>query len=45
MSKFKSYRGPKKEKGPPQNAWSCLFLIAVALIIVALVFYFGLQPG
>lgn len=45
MSKFKSYRGPKKEKGTPQNAWSCLLLIAIGLIIVALVFYFGLQPG
>jgi hypothetical protein len=45
MSKFKAYRGPKKEQRAPQNAWSCMVLIAIGLIVVALVFYYGLQPG
>ena len=45
MSKFKAYRGRKKEPGTPQNVWSCLVLVAIGLVIVALVFYYGLQPG
>jgi hypothetical protein len=45
VSKFKAYRGPKKQRQSVQNGLPCLILVIIGFIIVSVVFYYGLQPS
>jgi hypothetical protein len=45
MAKFKPAKGRKQQAPPSPGAVSCLVLIAVAFILVFVVFYYAFKGG